>query len=96
MPAGCSVVRDKEVEVRECHSCKSIEMRLLENVSDTLVSSYFPSQDEINQRFSATDISSENPYWDSKPKVVSLSDICIKVIPSQTKCAEVLSWKTTS
>ena len=54
-------------------------MRLLENVSDTLVSSYFPSQDEINQRFSATDISSENPYWDSKPKVVSLSDVCIKV-----------------
>ena len=54
-------------------------MRQLENVDDTLVSSYFSSKDVVLEKFSS-DLSSENPYWDSDRSVASLSDICIKML----------------
>ena len=53
-------------------------MRQLENVTETLVSSYFSTKDVVLDKFSG-DISSENPYWDTGRSVPTLSDICIKV-----------------
>ena len=53
-------------------------MRQLENVSETLVSSYFSSREVFTDKFSS-DLSSENPYWDTGHTVPPLSDICIKV-----------------
>ena len=55
-------------------------MRQLENVSETLVSSYFSSREVLTDKFSS-DLSSENPYWDTGHTVPPLSDICIKVRP---------------
>ena len=54
-------------------------MRQLENVSETLVSSYFSSREVVADKFSS-DLSSENPYWDTGHTVPPLSDICIKVL----------------
>ena len=54
-------------------------MKQLENVTDTLVSSYFASKEDIQQKFPTNEISSENPFWDTDQTVASLSDICIKV-----------------
>ena len=54
-------------------------MKQLENVTDTLVSSYFASKEDIQQKFPTNEISSENPFWDTDKNVASLSDICIKV-----------------
>ena len=55
-------------------------MRQLENVGETLVSSYFSNKEVLNEKF-GSDLSSENPFWEERgPKcVASLSDICIKV-----------------
>ena len=55
-------------------------MRQLENVGETLVSSYFSNKEVLIEKF-GSDLSSENPYWEERgPKCVSsLSDICIKV-----------------
>ena len=78
-------------------------MRQLENVSETLVSSYFSSREVVADKFSS-DLSSENPYWDTGHTVPPLSDICIKVRPCQVldcndrmMCLQILvrcfSWK---
>ena len=55
-------------------------MRQLENVGETLVSSYFSNKEVLIEKF-GTDLSSENPFWEKKGPgcVSSLSDICIKV-----------------
>ena len=55
-------------------------MRQLENVGETLVSSYFSNKEVLNEKF-GSDQSSENPYWEERGAkcVLSLSDICIKV-----------------
>ena len=55
-------------------------MRQLENVGETLVSSYFSKKEVLIEKF-GTDLSSENPFWEESRHhpVSSLSDICIKV-----------------
>ena len=55
-------------------------MRQLENVGETLVSSYFSNKEVLIEKF-GSDLSSENPYWEKRGPgcVSSLSDICIKV-----------------
>ena len=60
-------------------------MRQLENVGETLVSSYFSSKDVVIEKF-GTDLSSESPFWEDNrhQAVSSLSDICIKVNSSQS------------
>ena len=60
-------------------------MRQLENVGETLVSSYFSSKDVVTEKF-GTDLSSESPFWeDARHEAVpSLSDICIKVNSSKS------------
>ena len=57
-----------------------LAMRQLENVGETLVSSYFSNKEVLIEKF-GTDLSSENPFWEKKGPgcVSSLSDICIKV-----------------
>ena len=61
-------------------SSSRLAMRQLENVGETLVSSYFSNKEVLSEKF-GSDLSSENPYWEERgPKCVSsLSDICIKV-----------------
>ena len=55
-------------------------MRQLENVGETLVSSYFSTKEVLIEKF-GSDLSSENPFWEERgaKSVSSLSDICIKV-----------------
>ena len=55
-------------------------MRQLENVGETLVSSYFSDKEILTEKF-GSDLTSENPFWEDvrHQAVASLSDICIKV-----------------
>ena len=82
-------------------------MRLLENVNETLVSSYFSSQEVVRDKFQVLqaikiililpsftndiptpqDLSSEDPFWDTRHPVPSLSDVCLR---SLVRC---FSWK---
>ena len=82
-------------------------MKLLENVNETLVSSYFSSQEVVRDKFqvlqakikssssfqftddikSPQDLSSEDPFWDTRHPVPSLSDVCLR---SLVRC---FSWK---